>query len=99
MRGIQCVLFGRGGNCRALDMTVKNTKRYARHLAAVQKSLVSRQVGIGSPASRTLPEGFDRDLPPQQMREFLLDSAECFALVNVRVALEPLAPILLQFCE
>lgn len=75
----------------------ENTKRYARHLAARAKKLGIRQVGIGSPASRTLPEGFDRDLAATQMREFLLDSAECFALVNVRVALEPLAPFFCNF--
>ncbi len=75
----------------------ENTRRYARHLAERGKKLGIRQVGIGSPFSRNLPDGFDRTLAAAQLREFLLDSAECFAPADVRVALEPLAPFFCNF--
>lgn len=73
-----------------------NTRAYAARLAARAGRLGIRQVGIGSPASRTLPEGYDRKKAKAQLREFLMDTAECFDPVGVKVALEPLAPC---FCN
>ena len=66
-----------------------NTRAYAARLAARAGRLGIRQVGIGSPASRTLPEGYDRKKAKAQLREFLMDTAECFDPVGVKVALEP----------
>ncbi|MCI8970000.1 MAG: sugar phosphate isomerase/epimerase [Oscillibacter sp.] len=74
----------------------RRTRSYASYLAGRAGQLGIRQVGIGSPASRRLPLGFDRQLAAKQAETFLADTAECFAPMGVRVALEPLAPF---FCD
>lgn len=75
----------------------KRTRAYAGYLASRAKRLGVRQVGVGSPASRRLPPGFDRKTAAGQLTAFLADTAECFAQAGVRVALEPLAPFFCNF--
>ena len=68
----------------------ENTRNYAKHLAERAAALSISQVGIGSPMSRTLPEGYDRNLAFSQVCEFCADTAEQFAPVSVNTGFEPL---------
>lgn len=71
-------------------------RSYARVLAQRGAALQIRQVGIGSPFSRRLPKDYDSALAFAQVRDFLADTAECFAPANIRVGMEPLAR---SFCN
>lgn len=64
---------------------------YIRHMARRAAALGIRQVGVGSPKSRILPEGFDRKLAIRQISEFLLDNVDAYEPLGIGVALEPLA--------
>lgn len=79
----EIVIAGPGYNREA-------TKTYAKLLAERGKRLGIRQIGVGSPFSRQLPAGYDRDLAFEQVREFLVDSAEIFNPYGIKVGLEAL---------
>jgi len=72
------------------------TRDYAQLLAQRGRALGISQVGVGSPFSRRLPEGFDPALAHKQVGEFLSDSARCFAEAGISVGMEALAP---EFCN
>lgn len=70
----------------------KRVKSYAEVCAARAAAVGVRVVGIGSPRSRTLPEGFARQKADQQLMDFLKTTAESFGKFGIRICLEPLAP-------
>ena len=69
----------------------EQNRAYIRRLARRAEALHIKQVGVGSPKSRILPEDFDRKLAFRQVEEFLLDNVEVYAPLGIGVALEPLA--------
>jgi len=73
-----------------------NTLIYARKAASRASSLGVRTVGIGSPRSRTLPDGFNRNMADDQLIEFLRITAAEFKKYNITVAMEALGPC---FCN
>lgn len=70
---------------------LQRIKGYAAVCARRAGELGVRFAGIGSPHSRSLPEGFDRALATRQMKDFLKATAEEFGRYNITVCLEPLA--------
>jgi len=67
------------------------SRAYAEALAPRAAALGVKCVGIGSPGSRQLPEGFDRALAQRQAAEFLRDAQEVFGAVGANAAFECLA--------
>lgn len=65
-------------------------RRYAEELSLRAGLIGAKKIGIGSPCSRTLPEGYDRALARRQCGEFLADTAEVFAKEKVETGIEPL---------
>ena len=65
-------------------------RRYAEKLSVRAGLIGTKKIGIGSPCSRTLPEGYDRALAWRQCREFLADTAEIFAKEKIETGIEPL---------
>ena len=77
----EVVIAGRGWDLAA-------ARAYAKRLLPRAKALGARSVGIGAPASRTLPEGFDRALARRQMADFLKATAEVADRYGVTLLLE-----------
>jgi len=63
---------------------------YAKRCAQRAAALGARTVGIGSPMSRTLPEGFDRETARRQAEEFFAVTCAEFAGYGITVCVEPL---------
>ena len=70
---------------------------YSRKLAGRGRALGVRVVGIGSPFSRTLPEGYDRRVAEAQLKDFLKITAEAMGKYGITVCLEALAPCYCNF--
>lgn len=68
----------------------RRAQTYAETLAARAVRLGVRVVGIGSPASRVLPEGFSYDLAAEQAKSFTKDTAEAFGRYGISVGFEAL---------
>jgi len=67
-----------------------NARRYASQAASRAAALGVALMGIGSPKSRSLPEGFDRALGMRQLEEFLLTTADIFGRQGITICLEAL---------
>ena len=65
-------------------------KEYALRCLSRAVDLNVRVVGVGSPMSRNLPEGFDTTLAIRQAEEFFAVTAEVFATQNIYVCVEAL---------
>lgn len=65
-----------------------SARAYAGRLLPRAKALGARAVGIGAPASRTLPAGFDRTLARRQLADFLKATAEEADRCGVTLLLE-----------
>lgn len=70
---------------------LKQAGEYARACAERAGKLGVKFVGIGSPASRQLPEDLTYDAAVRQLRQFLCVTAEAFAECDITVCLEALA--------
>ena len=70
---------------------LQQVKAYAAACAKRAGKLGVRFVGIGSPRSRSLLEGYDRTLAIRQMKDFLKATAEEFGHYGITVCVEPLA--------
>lgn len=70
---------------------------YARQCSQRAYGLGVKFVGIGSPKSRNLPEGYSRTAALEQLKEFLKITAYEFERYNIMVCLEPLAPCYCNF--
>lgn len=71
---------------------LRRVKEYADACATRAAAVGVRRVGIGSPQSRMLPDGFDRKKANLQLMDFLKATAESFGKFGIRICLEPLAP-------
>lgn len=71
---------------------LKRAKEYADICARRASVIGVKCVGIGSPRSRRLPQGFGRKKADQQLEDFLRATAEAFGRFEICVCLEPLAP-------
>lgn len=71
--------------------SVERAAAYAHHCARRAGALGVRSVGIGSPRSRTLPDGFSRRQALQQAVEFFRVTAREFESFGIVVCIEPLA--------
>ena len=67
-------------------------RRYARKLAGRAARLGIETLGIGAPAARRLPYGFDRALADNQCKEFLTVTCEEAAEYGIDVLFEALEP-------
>lgn len=67
-------------------------REYARRLAGRAARLGIETLGIGAPAARRLPYGFDRGLADKQCREFLTVTCEEAAEYGMDVLFEALEP-------
>ena len=67
---------------------LENATAYARSLARRASALGVENIGIGSPASRNLPEGYDRALAWSQAVDFVKTTAEEFAKLGITVCVE-----------
>lgn len=65
-------------------------RRYAEELSARAELIGVKKIGIGSPQSRTLPEGYDREAACRQGIEFIGDTASIFEKAGVITGIEPL---------
>jgi sugar phosphate isomerase/epimerase len=72
-------------------------REYARRSLERAAELDVRVVGIGSPMSRNLPEGFDRGLAMRQAEEFFAVTAEVFSAKGILVCVEALGPCYCNF--
>ena len=70
---------------------LRQAKAYAAACAKRAGKLGVQFVGIGSPRSRSLSEGYDRALAIRQMKDFLKTTAEEFGHYGITVCVEPLA--------
>lgn len=70
----------------------KRAGEYASFCAERAGAIGVKCVGIGSPRSRRLPEGYERRLADRQLTEFLKETTDAFGKKGIRVCLEPLAP-------
>lgn len=77
------VIAGPGADLRA-------AAEYAEHLAARAQALGVHIVGIGSPGSRTLPDGYDRQTAWTQALRFFQVTEEAFQKRGILVAVEAL---------
>ena len=71
---------------------LKRAEEYARLCAGRAGAVGVKRVGIGSPRSRRLPEGYDRKKADLQLIDFLKKTAEVFGKQGIQICLEPLAP-------
>ncbi len=76
---------------------IENAYQYAKKCAKRAKEAGAKCIGIGSPNSRNLPEGFPREIALLQLSEFLKVTAEEFGKFNITVCLEALAPCYCNF--
>ena len=67
-------------------------RAYAERLLPRVRRLGGKTAGIGAPASRKLPEGFDRALARRQLLDFLRITGEVAAREGITLLLEPLTP-------
>lgn len=74
----------------------ENAREYARKLSYRSAALGIRKVGIGSPFSRRLPEGYDLMQAEDELCEFLHVTSEEFEKNSVSVGLENLG---IQYCN
>lgn len=72
-------------------------KSYAKKAACRAKETGASFVGIGSPKSRMLPDGYKRELAKKQLRDFLKTTAEEMGRYGITVCLEALAPCYCNF--
>lgn len=72
-------------------------RKYAESVAERAVQLGVKGVGIGSPKSRILPNGFSRSTAVRQIREFLTITADVLDAKGVSVALEPLGTCYCNF--
>lgn len=72
---------------------------YARRASVRAQALGVRLVGIGSPRSRSLPEGYDRGLAVRQLSAFLAATADAFGGRDITVCLEALGPCFCNFVQ
>ena len=72
-------------------------REYALRCLERAAALNVRVVGVGSPMSRNLPEGFDRGLALRQAEAFFAVTAEVFAAQNILVCVEALGPCYCNF--
>lgn len=75
----------------------KLTRKYARCVAERARLLGTRFVGIGSPNSRTLPQGYPGRKAVEELKDFLRITAEEFGRFGITVCLEALAPCYCNF--
>ncbi|WP_373236696.1 sugar phosphate isomerase/epimerase family protein [Hungatella hathewayi] len=75
----------------------KRAKEYARQLSERAEALKTKFVGIGSPNSRTLPEGYPAGKAEEELKDFLKITAEEFGRYGITVCLEALAPCYCNF--
>lgn len=75
----------------------KAAAAYAAKLAVRGRELGIKVVGIGSPLSRMLPEGYDRKRAMEQMKDFLKITADAMGRYGIMVCLEALAPCYCNF--
>lgn len=77
------------------------SKRMAREYAlkCLERAVAlnASVVGVGSPMSRNLPEGYDRNLAMHEAAEFFTITAEVFATQNIYVCVEALGPCYCNF--
>lgn len=82
----------------AIDPSVKicgphfsraHVQRYAALLCARASCLGVKKIGVGSPASREVPEGYDLELAWQQTKEFLRILCEHAAPHGIEILWEP----------
>ncbi len=74
-----------------------NTRRYASIVAERAAKLGAARVCIGSPFSRTLPDGYDRSRAKEECIQFLSDTAEFMDPAQVKVGMEALADCFCNF--
>jgi sugar phosphate isomerase/epimerase len=72
-------------------------KEYAKRSLARAAELNVQVVGVGSPMSRNLPEGYHRYLAMRQAEEFFAVTAEVFAAQNICICVEALGPCYCNF--
>lgn len=70
--------------------SLSKAREYASWLAQRADKLGVRVVNIGSPKSRILPEGYDRRLAAEQLRQFFSATADEFARYGITVTVEAL---------
>lgn len=75
----------------------QTAREYAMRSLSRAEELGVQVVGIGSPMSRNLPEGFDRALAMRQAAEFFAITAEVFAANGIIVCVEALGPCYCNF--
>jgi sugar phosphate isomerase/epimerase len=75
----------------------KAAREYAKRCLSRAVELNIHVVGVGSPMSRNLPEGYDRNLAMHQAEEFFAVTAEVFAAQNIYVCVEALGPCYCNF--
>jgi len=73
------------------------TRSYAKKAADRGYALGVKVIGIGSPRSRVIPEGFDLKLAKNQLMEFITITAKEFGVFNITLAFEALAPCYCNF--
>lgn len=64
------------------------TRRYAEDLMKKASMLGVRGIGVGSPAARQLPDGYDRGLADRQCEQFFRVTAEAAAPYGITVLVE-----------
>ncbi len=72
-------------------------REYALRCLSRAVELNVQVVGIGSPMSRNLPAGFDRNLAMHQAEEFFAVTADVFAAQSIFVCVEALGPCYCNF--
>lgn len=70
------------------NASLEQAKAYAKIIFSRAKALNAVSVGIGSPKSRVLPQGFDRGLARRQLAEFLRATAKIAAENGILVLME-----------
>lgn len=76
---------------------LETARKYAGTAALRAEALGCRLVGVGSPKSRILPEGYDRRKALGQLHDFLRATADIFGYRGVTVCFEALAPCFCNF--
>ena len=103
LESLKLKVLGINGYCPpALKMAgpgfdMGSIKKYAKLCAGRAEALGASMVGIGSPQSRNLPKGYPRMPARRQLQEFLEITAEEFAVFDIEICLEPLAPCFCNF--
>jgi sugar phosphate isomerase/epimerase len=77
--------------------SARGIREYAQALGDRAAELGVKYVGVGSPRSRDLPEGFDRKIAFLQAAEFFAITGEAFAPFGITVCVEALGPCYCNF--